>query len=468
MESPTSTSRQRRAPPATSESSTEWVKEIRRQAISSRFLPFSLPDVGDSELAEVTEVLQSGWLSAGPKARQFETEFSRFVGTKFAIAVQSGTAAFRLAFQAIGLQVGDEVLLSPLAPIVVAELVRAAGAVPRLVDVTSDGLHVDPKVVESAMTGQTKALIVSHTAGMPANMDELLALSRRHGVTVIEDAGPALPAAYRHNRVGGLADIACFSFFSQRAPTLSDGGIVCTNNEGVARHCRKLSQSPWGEVAGQMAAAPTVSTDYEPLSEIGSLTDSHLEMGVAVETKLSRRMKIPGLPKSVREAQQLSSAHDGYQSAMHELNAALGIAQLRRAEVMAQRRREIALAYNIHFSRFPELQCPHDRPDSQHAWQSYWLRINPQRLRITRHEFIEELRARDIGADLPAAPLNWQSLYAELYEYRPETCPVATQEYARIVALPIYSRMSEEDVQRVIESVDGIVQRFRALPRQPR
>ena len=146
---------------------------------------------------------------------------------------------------------------------------------------------------------------------------------------------------------------------------------------------------------------------------------------------------------------------------MNELTASLGLAQLRRATGMWQRRREIAVTFNAAFSRFVELQCPADRHDSQHSWHMYLLRLNLQRLRITRHQFLAEMQARNIGAMVNPPPLHLQPRYAELFGYQPESFPVATQEYSREIALPIYSRMSDADVQRVIDAVEGIVKSFR-------
>ena len=150
-------------------------------AHADRFLPFSVPDLDESELSELTETLRAGWLSAGPKTRQFELEFAKFVGAKHAIAVNNGTTAFRLTLQAVRLLPGDEVIMSPFAPVAAAELVRAAGAVPRFVDVTERGLHLSPELLTSAINEQTRAVMISHVAGLPAEMDDLLAIARRSG-----------------------------------------------------------------------------------------------------------------------------------------------------------------------------------------------------------------------------------------------------------------------------------------------
>ena len=237
-------------PPSPSQASSSEriaLRESRSRAGSraNHFLPFSAPDLDESELAELTETLRAGWLSAGPKTRQFEQEFAKFVGVKHAIAVNNGTTAFRLALQALNLKPGDEVIMSPFAPVAASELVRALGAIPIFVDVTERGLHLSPELLPHAITEHTRAVMISHVAGLPAEMDDLLMIARRHGLLVIEDAGQALPATYRHHQVGGLGDVTCFTFFAQKALSLGEGGFICTNSASIADRCRVLVMSPW-------------------------------------------------------------------------------------------------------------------------------------------------------------------------------------------------------------------------------
>lgn len=438
----------------------------RTAAHADRFLPFSAPDLDESELSELTETLRAGWLSAGPKTRQFEQEFAKFVGAKHAIAVNNGTTAFRLTLQAVHLQPGDEVLMSPFAPVAAAELVRAVGALPRFVDVTERGLHLSPELLAPAINEQSRAVMVSHVAGLPAEMDDLLTIARRHGLLVIEDAGQALPATYRHQKIGALGDVSCFTFFAQKALTLGEGGFICTNDACLADRCRLLVMSPWESLPPSLEDEPGDSTNAA-----GS-TNSSARMLTEGADLISgsgrmRRGRSASKSEAFDDAQLLALSSDGYQASMCDLSAAVGLAQLRKATAMWQRRREIAVTYNVSFSRFVELQCPADRSDSQHAWHLYSLRLNLQRLPCSRHQFLAELRARGIGATVIPPPLHLQPTYAAL-GYQPESCPVATQEYAREISLPIYSRMTDDDVQRVVDAVEGIIKRFRAIPNLPR
>ncbi len=438
----------------------------RASSRAERFLPFSAPDLDESEVAELTETLRAGWLSAGPKTRQFEQEFAKFIGVKHAIAVNNGTTAFRLALQSLEFNPGDEVIMSPFAPMAAAELIRALGAVPKFVDVTERGLHLSPELLPQAITQQTRAILISHVAGLPAEMDELLTIARQHGLLVIEDAGQALPATYRHHQVGSLGDVTCFTFFAQKALSLGEGGFICTNNATIADRCRMLVLSPWDLIP------PTLEDE----SEFSTSDAIHSESSTAIANDTTNRISGDGRARRGRngsksamfdDAQLLALSSDGYQASMCDLSAAVGIAQLRKATVMWQRRREIAVTYNVSFSRTVELQCPADRSDSQHAWHLYLLRLNLQRLRCSRNQFLAELRARGIGATVMPPPLHLQSRYESL-GYQPESCPVATQEYAREISLPIYSRMNDDDTQRVIDAVESIVKRFRAIPNLPR
>jgi perosamine synthetase len=438
----------------------------RPSAHINRVLPFSVPDLDESELSELTETLRSGWLSAGPKTRKFEQEFAKFVGVKHAIAVNTGTTAFQMALRLVDLQPGDEVILTPFAPGAAAELIRTSGATPRFLDVTEDGLHLAPELLGEAIHERTKAILVSHVAGLPAEMDPLLTIARRHDVTVIEDAGQALSATYRHDKVGGLGDVACFTFFAQKALSLGEGGVVCTNRADFAERCRLLAMSPWDLIPPTLEVE--AASNSEPAASFRYLT----ETSTHGQDPPVRSAGGPPSRRGVRrmpfdEAQLLALSADGYQAAMPDLSAAIGLAQLRKAKAMWHRRREIAVNYNVSFSRFVELQCPADRDDSQHAWHLYLLRLNLQRLRCSRNQFLAELRARGIAATVMQPPLHLQPVYAAL-GFRPEDCPIAAQEYAREISLPIYSRMTDDDVEHVVSAVEAIVKRFRAIPHLPR
>lgn len=377
------------------------------------FLPFALPDVDDTELQQIKEALDSGWITTGPKTHQFEAEFAAAVGAKHAVAVNSCTAAMHLALEAIGLQRGDEVITTPYTFAATAEVIRYFDARPVLVDIDPRCLNMDPSLLAAAITPRTRAIIPVHVAGQPAALDEIHAVARRHGLPVIEDAAHAFPTRYKDRMIGSLSEFTCFSFYATKTLTTGEGGMICTENDAWAERCRIMALHGISKDAWKRYTAEG-SWYYEIIAP-------------------------------------------GYKYNMTDIAAAMGLAQLRKAHRMWQRRREIAARFNQAFGGLPQLQIPHDRADCRHAWQLYMLRLNLEGLRIGRAEFIEELRRRNIGVSVHFIPLHIHPYYRETYGCRPEDFPVAYREYQREISLPIYSKMSDADVEDVIDAVTQIV-----------
>lgn len=382
------------------------------------FLPFALPDVDDAELKQIKEALDSGWITTGPKTHQFEAEFAAAVGAKHAIAVNSCTAAMHLALEAIGLGRGDEVITTPYTFAATAEVIRYFDARPVLVDIDSRCLNMDPSLLAVAITPRTRAIIPVHVAGQPADLDEIHAVAQRHGLPVIEDAAHAFPTRYKGRMIGSLSEFTCFSFYATKTLTTGEGGMICTENDAWAERCRIMALHGISKDAWKRYTAEG-SWYYEIVAP-------------------------------------------GYKYNMTDIAAAMGLAQLRKAHRMWQRRRDIAARFNQAFAGLPQLQIPHDRADCQHAWHLYMLRLNLEELRIGRAEFIEELKRRHIGVSVHFIPLHIHPYYRESYGYRPEDFPIAYREYQREISLPIYSKMSDADVEDVIDAVTQIVAAHRS------
>lgn len=382
-------------------------------AVSTRatFLPFALPDIGAEEIDAVREVLESGWVTTGPKTKQFEAEFAKAVGAKHAIALNSCTAALHLALEAIGLRADDEVITSPYTFAATAEVIRYFGAKPVLVDVDAETFNIRPDLVEAAITGRTRAVIPIHIAGRAADMDPLLAICRARGVVVIEDAAHSFPTTYKGRTIGSFGDMTCFSFYATKTITTGEGGMICTDNDEWADRCRIMSLHGISRDAWKRYTAEG-NWYYEIVAP-------------------------------------------GFKYNLTDIASALGLAQLQKAERMAHRRREIALRYNAAFGRLESLQVPLEG-DDVHPWHLYMLRVHPDRLSITRDRFVEELRARNIGTSVHFIPLHVHPYYRELYGYTPEDFPVAHAEYLREISLPIYSKMTDEDVDDVIRAVSEV------------
>jgi perosamine synthetase len=456
----------------------------------SSFLPFALPDTDETEVDEVAATIRSGWLTTGAKTRQFEAEFALFLGARHAVAVNSCTAAMHLALEALGLQPGDLVVTTPLTFAATAEVVRYFGATPLFVDVDPVTLNLDPACLAevcadlaqggpaaqrrlprllpsltshlpsltsqlpsrtpapilpwgshlSTLTSRPKAILPVHLAGLACDMGAIEAVARDHDLVIVEDAAHALPTRH-HSRLIGASRLTpgagsaaptnyqlpitsyrsftCFSFYATKTLTTGEGGMIVTDSDAWAERCRVMSLHGISHDAWKRYTAEG-SWYYEILAP-------------------------------------------GFKYNLTDIAAAMGLAQLRKVDRMWARRQEIARRYSAAFAQMPELQAPASAPpDGQHAWQLYMLRLHLDRLRIDRARFIEELRARNIGTSVHFIPLHLHPYYRETYGYQPDDFPVAHREYWRLISLPIYSRMSDQDVQDVIDAVADIVERNRA------
>jgi dTDP-4-amino-4,6-dideoxygalactose transaminase len=393
--------------------------------VRSEFLPFALPDIDEAEHQQVREVLSSGWLTTGAKTRQFESEFAAAVGAEYAVAVNSCTAAMHLALEAIGLGPGDEVITTSYTFASTAEVVRYFYARPVLVDVRAEDLNLDLALIEQAITARTKAIIPVHVAGLPADPEAVNAIAAKHGLAVIEDAAHAFPARYKGRLIGSTdsrsqtpaTQAVCFSFYATKSITTGEGGMITTGDDALAERCRIMALHGISKDAWKRYTAAG-SWYYEIVAP-------------------------------------------GFKYNMTDVAASMGLAQLAKAEGMWRRRKEIAGCYSEAFGNAPELQIPHDRPDCQHAWHLYMLRLNLECLVIDRAQFVEELKRRNIGTSVHFIPLHLHPYYRDTYGYQPEDLPVAYAEYQREISLPIYSRMSDGDVQDVINAVLDIADRHR-------
>jgi len=381
------------------------------------FLPFALPDTDEQEIREISDVIRSGWLTTGPKTKQFEALFAAAVGAKYAVAVNSCTAALHLALEAIGLRAGDEVITTPYTFAATSEVIRYFDAKPVFVDVRADDLNIDPRLIERAITPLTRAILPVHIAGQPAEMDAIGDIARRRGLKIIDDAAHAFPCSYRGRSVGTLGDMTCYSFYATKTITTGEGGMLTTDSPDWAERCRVMSLHGISGNAWKRYAAEG-SWFYEIIAP-------------------------------------------GYKYNMTDVTAAMGVAQLHKAERMWARRAEIARLYSEEMSRLPELQLPFCRSGDRHSWHLYMVRLVTEALTIDRSGFVAELKKRRIGVSVHFIPLHIHPYYREKYGYPSEAFPVAYREYQREISLPIYSRMSDRDVRDVIEAMVDVVSRHR-------
>lgn len=393
------------------------LKWVQTMETVTNYVAFALPDIDDTELFEIKEALESGWVTTGPKVRKFEEDFANAVGAKHAIAVNSCTAAMHLALEAIGVGRGDEVITTPYTFAATAEVIRYFDARPVFVDVYRDSLNIDPEKMEEAIGPRTKALVPVHLGGLPADMDAIRELAERHSLPVVEDAAHTFPSTYKGRRIGAISEFTAFSFYATKTITTGEGGMITTNVDSWAERCRIMSLHGISRDAWKRYTAEG-TWYYEIVAP-------------------------------------------GYKYNMTDVAAAMGLAQLRKAVLMRERRKAIAAAFDDAFRDLEGIQLPYDEAYSEHAWHLYMIRLHLDRLTIDRARFMEELKLRGIGASVHFIPLHIHPYYRDQFGFTPSAFPIAFEEYMREISLPIYSRMRDQDVDRVIEAVRGLVLKFR-------
>jgi dTDP-4-amino-4,6-dideoxygalactose transaminase len=383
------------------------------------YLPFTLPDIDESELQEIGEALASGWVTTGPKVRRFESEFAQMVGANHAIAVNSCTAAMHLALEAVGVQRGDEVITTPYTFAATAEVIRYFDAKPVFVDIDPRTLNINPLLIEPAITLRTRAILPVHLGGLPVDLDPVREIARSHRLPVIEDAAHTFPAAYKGKPIGCISEMTCFSFYATKPITTGEGGMITTDNDMWADRCRIMSLHGISKDAWNRYAAEG-NWYYEIVAP-------------------------------------------GFKYNMTDVAAAMGIAQLHKAYAMRDKRRAIAMRFNAAFENIEEVELAPDCPHVEHAWHLYVLRLHLERLKINRAAFIDELKKRKICSSVHFIPLHIHPYYRDLFHFKPDDFPVAYRECQREISLPIYSRMSDDDVQSVIDAVLDIAHENRKV-----
>ena len=384
--------------------------------VRDTFLPVSLPDVGEEEIDEVVDTLRSGWITTGPKTKEFERRFAGYVNARHAIAVNSCTGGLHVALAAAGIGPGDEVIVPTLTFCSTANVVVHLGGTPIFADVDGD-LNVDPSDVERRITSRTQALIPVHHSGQPCRMDMILACARKHDLLVVEDAAHAVGAKYRDRLIGTISDATAFSFYATKNMTTAEGGMITTDDDELAEKMRLLSLHGISKDA------------WKRYTREGSW---YYEVVYA-----------------------------GYKYNMTDIQASLGIHQLAGLEQFLEVRSRYAAMYSEAFGDMPEIQAPTVNPGVRHAWHLYVIQIDLERLAVDRAQFINALRAENIGTSVHFIPVHLQPYYRETFGYKRGDFPNAERIYDRIVSLPLYPRMTEGDVRDVIAAVKKVVSQYK-------
>jgi len=382
--------------------------------VRDSFLIFGSPDIQEAEVQEVVDTLRSGWLGTGPKTHRFEEQFKEYIGCKHALALNSCTAGLFLALDVIGIGPGDEVITTPMTFAATANVIVHHGARPVFVDVERETMNIDPSKIEEAVTPRTKAIIPVHMAGRPCKMDEIMDIARRHDLVVIEDAAHAVEAWYKDQKVGNIGDITAFSFYVTKNVTTGEGGMVTTNNDQWAEEMRirslhGISKDAWKRYSAE---------GFQPYETI----------------------------------------YPGYKFNMMDIQASLGIHQLARVEENLKIREKYWRMYNEAFAELPEIITPIEEEGIRHARHLYTILIRPEILTINRNQFIEALKAENIGTGIHYTALHLHKYYREAFGYKRGDFPNAEWISDRTISLPLSPKLTEKDVIDVIQAVRKVIQ----------
>ena len=376
------------------------------------FLPFCEPLIGNEEIEAVVRCLRSGWLTTGHQVQAFERDFAEFIGCEHALAVNSCTAALHLALEAVGVGPGDEVITSPMTFAATAAVILHLGARPVLVDCEASTLNIDPNGIEERISERTRAIVPVHFAGQPCDMDAIMRIARARGVPVVEDAAHALPARDHGRMIGTIGDITCFSFYATKNVTTGEGGMAVTGRDVYAErmrvmHLHGMSRDAWKRYGKDG------SWSYDILAP-------------------------------------------GFKYNLTDIAASIGIHQLRRCESFHARRRAIVRRYAEGLRDLPGIALPEARDEAGHAWHLYVIRVRPERLDLDRDAFIRCLMARNIGVSVHFIPVHLHPFYRYRFGYKPEDFPNAFAASREIISLPLYPKMTDDDVEDVIAAVRGV------------
>jgi perosamine synthetase len=380
-------------------------------------IPYGRQSIDEDDIEAVIEVLRSDWLTTGPKVAEFEELFAQYVNAKYAVAVSSGTAALHAAMYAVGIRPGDEVIVPPITFAATANCVVFQGGTPVFADVEPDTLLLDPVQIESKITKHTKAIIAMDYAGHPCDYDVLGAIAQRNRLTLIADACHALGGSYKGRPVGSLACLSVFSFHPVKHITTGEGGMITTNDPELARRMRGFRNH--GITSDQRQREQQRSWFYEMVDL-------------------------------------------GYNYRLSDLQSALGISQLRKLNVWVTRRQQIARRYDASFAKLPPVNPLAVRDNVSHAYHLYVIRLDTTKLRTTRSEVFFALRAVGIGVNVHYIPVHLHPFYRERFGTAPGSCPVAEAAYERLITLPIFPRMCEDDVEDVITAVSKVLKAYTA------
>ena len=384
--------------------------------VRDKFLSYGHQWIDDKDINAVVNVLKSNWITQGPKIREFEEAVAEFVGAKYAVALSSGTGALHAACFAAAISPGDKVITTPITFAASSNCIIYLRGKPVFADIKEDTYNIEPQEIERKITNKTKAIIAVDFAGQPADLDEIYEIAREYNLMVIEDASHALGAEYKGKKVGSLSDLTVFSFHPVKHITTGEGGIVTTNNKGFYE--KLLMFRTHGITKNKVKLIKNEGSWYYEMQELG------------------------------------------YNYRITDFQCALGISQLKKLDKFIKRRREIVRRYNEAFKNIEEIIIPYEKPEIKSAWHIYVIRLKLDKLKATRKEIFEALRAENIGVHVHYIPVYYHPYYQKL-DYQKGLCPKAEKYYEEAITLPLFPKMSDKDVNDVIETVKRVITYYR-------
>lgn len=377
------------------------------------YIHFAKPLFGEEEKKEVIEALESGWVTLGPRTKSFEEQLASYIGCKYAIAVTSCTAGLHLSLLAAGIGKGDEVITTIFTFAATSNTIIHVGATPIFVDIDQMTFNIDPNLIEKKITPKTKALMVMDYGGQPADYEKIVKIAKKHNLILIEDAATAIGASYKKKMVGNISTLTSFSFHPIKNISTGDGGVVTTNNKKYADRLAVLRLHGMNKDA------------WKRHSKIGSWRYDIVDAG--------------------------------YKYNMTDIQAALGIHQLKKLDNFIKKRERYAKIYDNAFSKVLEITTPYVSPDVRHARNLYTIQINFRNLKITRDEVVDHLKEKNIGVSVYYIPLYMFSYYKKKFSLQRKDFPIADKVFRNMLSLPLYPAMTEEDIFYIVKTLKDVL-----------
>ncbi|MBA7512703.1 UDP-4-amino-4-deoxy-L-arabinose--oxoglutarate aminotransferase [subsurface metagenome] len=402
-------------------------------------IPYGHQWIDKEDIKAVTDVLKSDWITQGRKVNEFEYEFAKYVGAKYAVAVNSGTAALHSACFAVGINKGDEVITTPITFVASANCIIYQEGIPVFADIDKDTLNIDPKEIKKKITPKTYAIIPVDFTGRPADLEAIQKIAEENNLIVIEDACHALGATYKGMKIGSISDMTVFSFHPVKHITTGEGGMVTTNNREYYKRLKLFRTH---------GITKEVNKDVDTVTIILNSIANHFEPWYYEMREL------------------------GYNYRLTDFQCALGLSQLKKIDKFVKRRREIAYKYDLEFKNISEIIIPETDQmyldvmegfvkQSESSWHLYVIQLNLEKLKVGRRKIFEALRTEGIGVNVHYIPIHLQPYYQKRFDYRKGDFPVAENYYEKAITLPIFPKMTDKDIEDIIRAIKKVIGYYR-------